>query len=96
MRQAQAVDERGKPWIVYENDSAWSPCQSLSKIGLDEVVLSRVTLLTGALPPPESIDIPDVPIDVVKMSVDVADIVKRAIRLRDCTTYLHNLKEVEE
>lgn len=93
MRQVKAADELGKTWIVYEEDPGWAPFQQLQKLGLSEVVLPRDTFLSGSLPPPDSIEIPDVPADVCRMSPDVRDIVLRSIRLKDCVTFL-NQQEV--
>ena len=82
------VDERGKSWVVYQGDSAWNLCLSLLKIGITEVVLPREALLSGTLPSPDSIDIHDVPIEVVRLSADVRAIVWRQLRLKDCVHWL--------
>ena len=82
------VDERGKTWVVYQGDSAWNQCLSLLKIGITEVVLPREALLCGIFPSPDSIDIHEVPIEVVRLSADVRAIVWRQIRLRDCVHWL--------
>jgi len=82
------VDERGKTWVVYKGDSAWDQCLSLLKLGIAEIVLPREALLYGALPSPDSIDIHDLPIEVVRLSADLQAIVWRQIRLRDCVHWL--------
>ena len=82
------VDERGRSWVVYKADSAWNQCLSLLELGVTEVALPREALLSGTLPSPASIDIHDVPIEVVRLSADVRAIVWRQIRLRDCVHWL--------
>ena len=82
------VDERGNNWVVYQDDSAWIQCRSLLKLGIAEVVLPREALLYGILPSPDSINIHDVPIEVVRLSADLYAIVWRQIRLRDCVHWL--------
>ena len=81
-------DERGNTWILYDGDAAWDQWQSLSKARVVEVVLPRETLLHGSLPSSDSINIPVVPLESVRISSDVQTIVHRQIRLKDCIQWL--------
>jgi hypothetical protein len=88
MKQAAAVDDKAKTWVIYQGDPAWKQCRSLMKAGVAEVVLPRQTLLHGTLPALDSMTVHEVPIDVVCMSADVRAIVARQIRLKDCVQWL--------
>lgn len=94
MKQVTAVDERGRPWIVYEGDMAWEPCRQLQKLGVKEVVLPTDTFLYGRVPETAS----SVKLDGLTAehltTPALKEIVRRTIRLDDCVAYLRSLEAV--
>ncbi len=88
MKQVQAEDGRGRVWIVYEDDLAWTPCQLLAKAGLSQVVLPESLFLRGELPSADSLQLLTPSIEVVRQAPEVRTIALRNIRLRDCVTHL--------
>jgi hypothetical protein len=88
VKQVEVSDEHGKTWLIYKGDSAWNQCRFLAQSGVAEVVLPREMLLPGRFLSWCSIDIPEVPMELVRMLADVQAIVLRQIRLQDCVQWL--------
>ena len=88
MKHVSVTDERGKAWVVYSVDPAWNHCRFLVRAGVGEIVLPRQTLLLGTVPQADSIDVPEISIDIVRMPVDIQAITWRLVRLRDCVRWL--------
>lgn len=88
MKRATVADERGRSWVIYENDSAWDLCSILAKSGVSEVVLPSRTLLTGHLVDMEYQWFAATLEDSIKQFPDVATAVRRQVRLQDCVEYL--------
>ena len=80
------TDELGQRWVVYDADPAWPSVRALWNRGVREVVLPRQTLITGEVVAVAT------PQDLSKYPVDnpaVATLLRRQVRLRDCTWYLN-------
>lgn len=93
MKQVIAADERGRGWIVFEDDTAFPLCESLQKVGLAEVVLPRETFLTGRLTDLKLKSFDDTPVDSIREFPAVAETVRRQARLQDCVEYLRRYQE---
>jgi len=93
MKQVQAEDERGRGWVIYENDSAWDLCSTLAKAGVAQVVLPSVTYLSGSLPEIEIKRFDNVSAASMRQFPDVATAVRRQVRLQDCLEFLRRQEE---
>lgn len=90
MRSIAAKDERGRSWMIYENDLAWSHCYRLQRMGLAEIVLPTEVFLKGTCPDlAEVMSLGGVPIEAVAVPA-VANMVKQLVRLRDCVYALRD------
>lgn len=97
MKPVMAEDERGRNWIVFEGDSAWNQCESLTKLGVTQVVLPSDVFLSGQLPSHEvGAPLDNVTPELLAASYDLKVVVMRLIRMRDCVAYLRGQEVVHD
>ena len=82
-------DETGQRWFVYQDDPGWAACHALWLYGVRELVVPRGIIVRGVADYPR---IPDMS-EWEATNEAVARLVRRYVRLRDCTKWLeeHNL-----
>ena len=86
MKPVEIQDERGWPWIIFDEDAGHHLVRELNKIGCTEIVLPRSAILTGIVGEPTK---PNVAVKTDNAAV--REVLRRSIRQYDCMLYLWGL-----
>lgn len=84
LKPITCLDETGQRWLIFEEDVAFSAVRTLHLQGVRQLILPRSLLLRGDLTEPH---LPD-PTKLDPTNPALAPLLRRYIRLSDCTSFL--------